>query len=114
MKADTQRYVGLQNLFRAKAKHDLASIEAILARLLVEIGLPMETVSKEEVEAFVKHSAFLKVVRGRSLVEEMGSCKLKGQVGGSSSSFRLVVPSDGGIQDRFELLRPIARSQTTL
>lgn len=81
MKADTSRYVGLQTLYRAKAKADLARVEEILAAVLDSVGLPRETVGKEEVETFVKHSAFLKVVRGRSLREEMEVPALKGQVG---------------------------------
>lgn len=81
MKADTQRYVGLQNVYRTKAKEDLALVEQILGDLLKSLGLPRETVGKEELETFVKHSAFLKVVRGRSLREEVEASLVKGQVG---------------------------------
>lgn len=80
MKADTQRYVGLQTVFRAKAREDLALVEHLLADLLTEIGVAGARFGKEEVETFVKHSAFLKVVRGRSLRQEHEASLLKGQV----------------------------------
>ncbi|KAL8280567.1 hypothetical protein RQP46_006890 [Phenoliferia psychrophenolica] len=80
MKADTQRYVGLQTVYRTKAKQDLALVESLLGELLVSLGLSPDLIGKEEVETFVKHSAFLKVVRGRSLKEEAESSLLHGQI----------------------------------
>lgn len=81
MKADTQRYVGLQTIFRAKAKEDLALVDTILTELLSNLGLSRDLISKDELETFVKHSAYLKVVKGRSLRDEYENSKLIGQVG---------------------------------
>ena len=87
MKADTQRYVGLQTVYRTKARQDLALVESILGELLVSLGLSPELISKDEIETFVKHSAFLKVVRGRSLRQEAEASLLKGQVRESRSAY---------------------------
>ncbi|KAM0750517.1 NEDD8-activating enzyme E1 regulatory subunit [Meredithblackwellia eburnea MCA 4105] len=80
MKADTQRYVGLQTVYRTKARQDLALVEALLSEILSTLGLPPDSVSKDEADTFVKHSAFLKVVRGRSLRQEAEDSLLKGQI----------------------------------
>ncbi|KAK4699471.1 hypothetical protein P7C70_g6789, partial [Phenoliferia sp. Uapishka_3] len=80
MKADTTRYVGLQTIYRAKAKEDLALVKEILGEVLKGLGVREERVGREEVEAFVKHSAFLLVVRGRSLREEAERSLLKGKI----------------------------------
>lgn len=46
-----------------------------------ELGLPKGSIAEEEVETFVKHAAYLRVVRGRSLKMEREESKLKGRVG---------------------------------
>lgn len=89
MKADTQRYVGLQTIYRAKARQDLALVRTLLAELLASVGVAEGRISKDEIETFVKHSAFLKVVRGRSLRQEHEASLLKGQVRASLRPFLL-------------------------
>lgn len=86
MKAETGRYVQLQNVYRGKARADLAKVEELLARLLESVGVAKDAISKEAVETFVKHSAFLKVLRGRSLEQEEGDCALHGKLGASTPS----------------------------
>jgi amyloid beta precursor protein binding protein 1 len=81
MKAETTGYVDLQNLFKTQAKKDVALVSELLGELLDKIGRPRETITQEEVETFVKHSAFLKVVRGRSLRQELEASALKGKIG---------------------------------
>lgn len=81
MKADTQRYIGLQNIFRTKAKEDLILVDSILSELMKNLGLNRNLISKEELETFVKHSAFLKVIRGRSLRDTLENSKLVGSLG---------------------------------
>lgn len=81
MKASTSSYVDLQNLYKTKARQDLSVVESLLQRTLKKVGVSEEVVSREEIETFVKHSAFLKVLRGRSLEQEARESKLKGQLG---------------------------------
>jgi len=84
MKAETTGYVDLQNLFKTQAKKDVALVGELLGEVLDKVGRPRESVSQDEVETFVKHSAFLKVVRGRSLRQEREASALKGKIGKSS------------------------------
>lgn len=75
MKADTTSYVTLQTLYRQKAQQDLLEFKNILQEILDQHQqiLPAEHLghlSDETVQTFVKHSAFLKLLRGRSLAEE--------------------------------------------
>lgn len=81
MKASSEKYVTLQTLYRARAKEDLAEVERALSVLLVGLGVDEARISKEEVETFVKHASYLKLVRGRSLREEEEKSALTGQVG---------------------------------
>lgn len=84
MKATSSSYVTLQKLYKQKARDDLDLVKSLLNETLASAGLEQgsSTVKEEEVESFVKHAAWLKVIRGRSLRQEMGDeCKLKGQIG---------------------------------
>lgn len=81
MKADSRGYVGLQNLYKQKARADLEVVRELLGQLSDSAGIDRSRVADEEIETFVKHSAFLKVVRGRSLRQEYESSALKGEVG---------------------------------
>ncbi|SCV74446.1 BQ2448_8085 [Microbotryum intermedium] len=67
MKAHSSGYVGLQNVYRTKAKQDLELVTSLLSQLLRSLGIEAFRVDAQEIETFVKHSAYLKVVRGRSL-----------------------------------------------
>ncbi|CDZ96241.1 NEDD8-activating complex, APP-BP1/UBA5 component [Phaffia rhodozyma] len=70
MKSDTQSYVALQTVYKTKAKEDVVAFQGCLSKVLLEIGLDEDAVGEDEVEDFVKHAAFLKVIRGRSLEQE--------------------------------------------
>ncbi|CAG8439886.1 7380_t:CDS:10 [Ambispora gerdemannii] len=70
MKADTQSYVALQNIYRQKAKEDIALVRAHVHKILSSIGRPIDFISNQEIESFCKHAAFIKVIRYRSLQEE--------------------------------------------
>lgn len=65
MKATSSAYISLQNVYRAKALEDLAQFRKILARVCTQAGI-QGRIADDEVEAFVKHAGFLKLVRGRS------------------------------------------------
>lgn len=80
MKASSAQYVTLQTLYRGRAKQDLAEVKQALSGLLSGLGIAEARIGEEEVETFVKHAGYLKVIRGRSLREEAEACALKGQV----------------------------------
>ncbi|GAA6059205.1 hypothetical protein JCM10212_006598 [Sporobolomyces blumeae] len=77
MKAESRGYVELQNIYRAKARQDLEAFSEILDRVVDEKGIAGGTgrdggkreIAREEVESFVKHSGWLKVVRGRKITD---------------------------------------------
>lgn len=81
MKADTKGYVELQTLYKHKARADLNLVSELLMKLTDRLGVDKTRISKEEIETFVKHSAFVKVVRGRSLRQEQESSVLRGRIG---------------------------------
>ncbi|KAI5478648.1 amyloid beta precursor protein binding protein 1 [Pseudohyphozyma bogoriensis] len=80
MKADTTGYVGLQTIYKTKAREDLALFEQLLEGVLEKVGVEKNVIGQEEVESFVKHSAWLKVLRGRSLKSEDESPALAGKL----------------------------------
>jgi amyloid beta precursor protein binding protein 1 len=90
MKASSSSYVTLQNLYKAKAKEDVAEVRRILEELSREVGVDGEKrVDDEMVESFVKHAAWVKVVRGRRVKEEYDGVesRLKGKIGTFSPIF---------------------------
>ncbi|BGP43074.1 hypothetical protein JCM10449v2_007089 [Rhodotorula kratochvilovae] len=97
MKASSAGYVSLQTLYKAQARSDLALVRQLLAETLDAAGLPRGSVGEEETETFVKHAAWLKVVRGRSLRMEEDECKLKGQVGALLSAASFQSPPDASL-----------------
>ncbi len=66
MKARSSDYIKLQNIYKAKARHDFADV---LQRVRsVEKRLVRKTVIEEkEVEAFCKGAAFVRLIHGRRL-----------------------------------------------
>lgn len=75
MKADTNSYVKLQTIYRQKAQQDLLDFKKILKEILDQHSqlipsINHENFSDEVLLSFVKHSAFLKLIRGRSLAQE--------------------------------------------
>lgn len=70
MKATSKGYLALQSLYRTKAKEDLIAVTHHLHKLLVSLGLPTTVIPDEEIATFVKHAAYLEVMRGTNLAEE--------------------------------------------
>ncbi|GAA5825049.1 hypothetical protein JCM3770_004513 [Rhodotorula araucariae] len=97
MKASSAGYVALQTLYKAQARADLALVRQLLGETLDAVGLPRGAVGDDEVETFVKHSAWLKVVRGRSLRMEQDECALRGQVGTLLSAASFQTPPDASL-----------------
>ncbi|PWZ01745.1 hypothetical protein BCV70DRAFT_199176 [Testicularia cyperi] len=65
MKATSSTYIKLQNVYRAKALQDLAQFQQILSQICQQNGVEGR-IGDDEVEAFVKHAGYLKLVRGSS------------------------------------------------
>ncbi|GAA5874111.1 hypothetical protein JCM1840_000354 [Sporobolomyces johnsonii] len=104
MKADSKNYVSLQTLYRAKAREDLEVVQTLLGALLDRLGIERSRVSEGEVETFVKHSAWLKVVRGRSLRQEHDENALKGQVESLLAAASFQSPPDASLHIYLSLL----------
>ncbi len=68
MKAQSADYIRLQNVYRAKAKQDLAEITAMIRDKEKELGREDKPViDDKEIEAFCKGAAWVKLIRGRPL-----------------------------------------------
>ncbi|KAF9968073.1 NEDD8-activating enzyme E1 regulatory subunit [Mortierella alpina] len=80
MKAQTDSYVTLQSIYKTKAKHDVQEVSKIVEHLLESLGLASGSISLQEIESFCKYSAFLKVIRFRSLEQEYNQPKAQ-QIG---------------------------------
>lgn len=66
MKSQSADYIQLQNIYKQKARKDLAEVVARVREL--ETNLLRETpIDKKEIEAFCKGAAFVKLVKGRRL-----------------------------------------------
>ncbi|EDL11219.1 amyloid beta precursor protein binding protein 1, partial [Mus musculus] len=72
MIADSNKYIKLQNVYREKAKKDAAAVGNHVAKLLQSVGQAPESISEKELKLLCSNSAFLRVVRCRSLAEEYG------------------------------------------
>ncbi|KAK6356117.1 hypothetical protein TWF718_000492 [Orbilia javanica] len=70
MKAESKDYITLQNIYKSKARADLAIVVNIVRSLLAELGRDSEEIAESEVETFCKHAGYAKLIRGRSLSEE--------------------------------------------
>ncbi|KAI9679398.1 MAG: hypothetical protein M1817_005420 [Caeruleum heppii] len=66
MKAQSSDYIELQNIYKRKARKDLADIVEHVRAIEDRLGRK-NPVDEKEIEAFCKGAAFVKVVRGRPL-----------------------------------------------
>lgn len=66
MKAKSADYVHLQNIYKAKARKDLAEVTATVR--LLEQEIPRKSsIDNQEIEAFCKGAAFVKLIKGRPI-----------------------------------------------
>ncbi|KLJ08062.1 amyloid beta protein binding protein 1 [Blastomyces silverae] len=69
MKAQSADYISLQNIYKSKARKDLAeivvSVRALEAQLRGESSQP--PIPEKEIETFCKHASSVKVIRGRDI-----------------------------------------------
>ena len=70
MKAQSKDYIELQNVYKAKARKDVAEVLTHVRSLEKKIDryrFPLPEINEKEVEAFCKNAGFIKLVRGRPL-----------------------------------------------
>ncbi|XP_062997186.1 NEDD8-activating enzyme E1 regulatory subunit isoform X2 [Elgaria multicarinata webbii] len=72
MIADSGKFIKLQNVYRDKAKKDAEAVGNYAAKMLQSIGKAPESISQRELKLLCSNSAFLRVVRCRSLSDEYG------------------------------------------
>lgn len=72
MKSDSERFVSLQNVYRAKAQHDIEAVMTRVERLLSasNINKPYDFINEQQVKLFCKNAYFLKVIKYRSFAQE--------------------------------------------
>lgn len=63
--------------YKTKAKQDVQEVVNRVKSLLERLGLASDTIAVQEVEIFCKFSAFLKVIRYRSIADEYMNPKKK-------------------------------------
>ncbi|KAI9829850.1 MAG: hypothetical protein M1819_005948 [Sarea resinae] len=66
MKAQSADYIALQNVYKAKARSDLAEVTSTVRVTETALGRTVP-IDEKEIEAFCKGAAFVKLVRGKGL-----------------------------------------------
>lgn len=72
MKAQSADYIELQNIYKAKARNDLAEV-VDRVRMLESKLQRVSPVDEKEIEAFCKGAAFIKLIKGQLLRSHMPS-----------------------------------------
>ncbi|CAM9847727.1 unnamed protein product [Ectocarpus sp. 6 AP-2014] len=73
MTSDTDSFITLQGLYKAKAAKDTAAVAALLDEGLARAGRPRGSVPREETEVFCKNARKLLTMTTRSIEEEYGN-----------------------------------------
>ena len=87
MRARSTEYIDLKNIFRSKAKNDIAEVLQTVRALETELGRA-KPVSEQEVDTFCKNAGFVRLIRGQPLLtahskERMGQQSRAQAVGAS-------------------------------
>lgn len=70
MTSSSDMYINLQRVYQAQAREDVEVVASHLSQLLVSIGKPSNSIPESDIKQFCRNSAFLRIVRYRSLEEE--------------------------------------------
>nr|CAB3264189.1 NEDD8-activating enzyme E1 regulatory subunit-like [Phallusia mammillata] len=70
MTSDSERYVKLQNIYQAKAAHDMQIVSNYVSQACSSLGCGNGRVSERDLKRFCRNAHFLRVLRTRSLEEE--------------------------------------------
>ncbi|EON60811.1 hypothetical protein W97_00020 [Coniosporium apollinis CBS 100218] len=76
MKAQSADYIQLQNVYKTKAREDVAEVTLTVRELAKQHG-HLAQVDEKEIEAFCKNAAHIKLVRGRPINPAFPGQKLK-------------------------------------
>ncbi|KAJ3411946.1 NEDD8-activating enzyme E1 regulatory subunit [Chytridiales sp. JEL 0842] len=79
MKADTESFVSMQTIYRKKAKEDIQKVTERVHALLSSVDKSADSVPLEEIERFCKHGDLVRVIRYRSLAEELAPTNHKNE-----------------------------------
>uniref|UniRef100_T1JKN5 NEDD8-activating enzyme E1 regulatory subunit n=1 Tax=Strigamia maritima TaxID=126957 RepID=T1JKN5_STRMM len=79
MTADSERYISLQNIYKNEANKHTEIIFRKVQQLLLNIGKPQDYITEADIKMFCKNSAFLRVIKGRSVAEEYNTKTAKVQ-----------------------------------
>lgn len=74
MTATTEMYIALQKVYQSKANADCAEVSSHVGRLLSAAGLPTDRISSEYVHLVCKNARNLRLLRYRSLEDELAGC----------------------------------------
>ena len=66
MKAQSSDYIWLQNIYKSKARVDVAEVETIVRATETQLGRTVE-IPVREIEVFCKNAAHIKVIKGRDI-----------------------------------------------
>ncbi|BDD62267.1 hypothetical protein MPDQ_003629 [Monascus purpureus] len=67
MKAQSEDYISLQNIYKAKARKDLLEVIETVRNLEAQLGPRPDPVSEKEIEIFCKNAAHIQIIRGRDI-----------------------------------------------
>ena len=71
MMSSSDLYIDLQRVYQTKARDDAQVVMEYVNQLLASVGRSEHSVSEREVQLFCRNSAFLRVVRTRSISQEL-------------------------------------------
>jgi amyloid beta precursor protein binding protein 1 len=70
MVSDSNKFVALQNVYRAKAQSDAEAVMTRVERLLLNINKPFDYITEQTIRLYCKNAYFLKLINYRSLATE--------------------------------------------
>ena len=70
MTSSSDMYIQLQRIYQAQARIDMEALTSHLCQLLTNLNKPSSTIGEVEIKRLCRNSAFLRVVRCRSLASE--------------------------------------------
>ncbi|KAL4977633.1 hypothetical protein BDW66DRAFT_132098 [Aspergillus desertorum] len=79
MKAQSADYVSLQNIYKTKARRDVAEVTEVIRRTESQLGRAAK-VADLDIEIFCKNASHIRVVRGRGIPEVNGDVHTKKQL----------------------------------
>ncbi|KAL2830561.1 hypothetical protein BDW59DRAFT_141103 [Aspergillus cavernicola] len=74
MKAQSADYVSLQNIYKTKARKDIAEVTETVRRIESQLG-QSASVSDKDIEVFCKNASHIQVIRGRDIPQPDGDAQ---------------------------------------